>query len=132
MADQKAILKAGGKEIELPILSGTEGQDVIDVRTLGQHGYFTYDPGFMATGSCESAITYIDGAAGVLLHRGFPIEELAHRLKKNMKNSNQRLHATPWYMSKLTCSSMASATMPTLWQCYAVRLVVCHLSITAT
>jgi|GEM_PF-3103389 len=42
MADQKAILKAGGKEIELPILSGTEGQDVIDVRTLGQHGYFTY------------------------------------------------------------------------------------------
>ena len=77
MADQKAILKAGGKEIELPILSGTEGQDVIDVRTLGQHGYFTYDPGFMATGSCESAITYIDGAAGVLLHRGFPIEELA-------------------------------------------------------
>jgi hypothetical protein len=51
MADQKAILKAGGKEIELPILSGTEGQDVIDVRSLGQHGYFTYDPGFMATGS---------------------------------------------------------------------------------
>ncbi|MEE3055560.1 MAG: citrate synthase, partial [Pseudomonadota bacterium] len=77
MADQKAILKAGGKEIELPILSGTEGQDVIDVRTLGQHGYFTYDPGFMATGSCESSITYIDGAQGVLLHRGFPIEELA-------------------------------------------------------
>ena len=77
MADQKAILKAGGKEIELPILSGTEGQDVIDVRSLGQHGYFTYDPGFMATGSCESAITYIDGSAGVLLHRGFPIEELA-------------------------------------------------------
>ncbi len=58
-------------------MSGTEGQDVIDVRTLGQHGYFTYDPGFMATGSCESSITYIDGAQGVLLHRGFPIEELA-------------------------------------------------------
>ncbi|AYA64382.1 citrate synthase [Alteromonas sp. RKMC-009] len=77
MADQKAILKAGDKEIELPILSGTEGQDVIDVRSLGAHGYFTFDPGFMATGSCESAITYIDGAAGVLLHRGYPIEELA-------------------------------------------------------
>ncbi|WP_137167057.1 citrate synthase [Salinimonas lutimaris] len=77
MADQKAILKAGDKEIELPILSGTEGQDVIDVRSLGAHGYFTYDPGFLATGSCESEITYIDGAKGVLLHRGYPIEELA-------------------------------------------------------
>lgn len=77
MADQKAILKAGDIEIELPILSGTEGQDVIDVRSLGAHGYFTFDPGFMATGSCESSITYIDGAKGVLLHRGYPIEELA-------------------------------------------------------
>ena len=77
MADQKAILKAGDKEIELPILSGTEGQDVIDIRTLGANGYFTFDPGFMATGSCESSITYIDGAKGVLLHRGYPIEELA-------------------------------------------------------
>ncbi|MBU2976970.1 citrate synthase [Alteromonas sp. C1M14] len=77
MADQKAILKAGDIEIELPILSGTEGQDVIDVRSLGANGYFTFDPGFMATGSCESSITYIDGAKGVLLHRGYPIEELA-------------------------------------------------------
>lgn len=77
MADKKAILKAGDKEIELPILSGTAGQDVIDIRALGKHGYFTYDPGFLATGSCESTITFIDGAKGVLLHRGFPIEELA-------------------------------------------------------
>ena len=77
MADQKAILKAGDKEIELPILSGTAGQDVIDIRALGKHGYFTYDPGFLATGSCESSITFIDGAEGVLLHRGFPIDELA-------------------------------------------------------
>ena len=77
MANKKAILKAGDKEIELPILSGTEGQDVIDVRALGAQGYFTFDPGFMATGSCESEITYIDGANGVLLHRGYPIEELA-------------------------------------------------------
>lgn len=77
MADKKAILKVDGKEVELPILQGTAGQDVIDVRTLGATGYFTYDPGFMATGSCESAITYIDGAEGVLLHRGFPIGELA-------------------------------------------------------
>ena len=77
MADKKAILKIDGKEVELPILQGTAGQDVIDVRTLGETGYFTYDPGFMATGSCESSITYIDGAEGVLLHRGFPIGELA-------------------------------------------------------
>lgn len=77
MADKNAILKVDGKEVELPILQGTAGQDVIDVRTLGSTGYFTYDPGFMATGSCESSITYIDGAEGVLLHRGFPIGELA-------------------------------------------------------
>ncbi|GGD74385.1 citrate synthase [Lacimicrobium alkaliphilum] len=77
MADKKAIMKVGDKEIELPILSGTAGNDVIDVRPLGANGYFTFDPGFMATGSCESDITYIDGANGVLLHRGYSIEELA-------------------------------------------------------
>ncbi len=77
MADNKAILKVDNKEVELPILKGTAGQDVKYVRTLGSTGYFTYDPGFMATGSCESSITYIDGAEGVLLHRGFPIGELA-------------------------------------------------------
>lgn len=77
MADNIAVLKVGDKEIELPILSGTAGNDVIDVRSLGANGYFTYDPGFMATGSCESSITYIDGAKGILLHRGYSIEELA-------------------------------------------------------
>lgn len=77
MADKKATLQAGDKELELPILSGTAGHDVIDIRTLGANGYFTYDPGFMATASCESSITYIDGAKGILLHRGYSIEELA-------------------------------------------------------
>ncbi len=77
MAEKKAILKAGDAEIELPILSGVAGNDVIDIRTLGSSGYFTYDPGFLATGSCESSITFIDGAKGVLLHRGYSIEELA-------------------------------------------------------
>lgn len=77
MADNKAILKAGDKVVELPILSGTAGFDVIDIRSLGANGYFTYDPGFMATGSCESSITFIDGAKGILLHRGYSIEELA-------------------------------------------------------
>jgi citrate synthase len=79
MADKKARLTVDGidQPIELPVLSGTLGTDVIDVRGLGSHGVFTYDPGFMSTGSCESAITYIDGDAGVLLHRGYPIAELA-------------------------------------------------------
>ncbi|PAJ73642.1 citrate (Si)-synthase [Pseudoalteromonas sp. NBT06-2] len=80
MADKKAVLHIDGLEpIELPIYSGTAGQDVIDVRTLGAHNHFTYDPGFMSTGSCESAITFIDGAKGVLLHRGYPIDQLAEQ-----------------------------------------------------
>jgi citrate synthase len=80
MADKKATVHIDGLDpIELPIYSGTAGQDVIDVRTLGSHGYFTFDPGFMSTGSCESAITYIDGAKGVLLHRGYAIDELAEK-----------------------------------------------------
>jgi citrate synthase len=79
MADRKARLTVDGIDevIELPILSGTLGTDVIDVRGLGAKGVFTYDPGFMSTGSCESAITYIDGEAGILLHRGYPIAQLA-------------------------------------------------------
>lgn len=77
MADNKAILKVGDDEVELPILSGTAGHDVIDVRALGKIGKFTFDPGFMATGSCESEITFIDGEKGVLLHRGYSIEDLA-------------------------------------------------------
>lgn len=77
MADRKATLQIDGQSIELPVLSPKAGKDVVDVRTLGKHGYFTFDPGFLATGSCESAITYIDGENGVLLHRGYPIGELA-------------------------------------------------------
>ncbi|MFB9146561.1 citrate synthase [Halomonas alkalicola] len=79
MADRKATLTVDGldKTIELPVYSGTLGPDVIDVRGLGAEGLFTYDPGFMATSSCQSAITYIDGGKGTLLHRGFPIDQLA-------------------------------------------------------
>ncbi|GLX87297.1 citrate synthase [Thalassotalea loyana] len=78
MADSKASLSIDGKVIaELPILKGSAGYDVIDIRTLGGAGYFTYDPGFLATASCESAITYIDGGNGVLQHRGYPIASLA-------------------------------------------------------
>ncbi len=66
------------KSIELPVIKGTMGPDVIDVRSLYKDsGMFTHDPGFMSTSSCESSITYIDGNKGVLLHRGYSIEDLA-------------------------------------------------------
>jgi citrate synthase len=73
-----AKLTAGGSDFEFPVLSGSVGPDVIDIRKLyGQTGMFTYDPGFTSTASCESALTYIDGDEGVLLHRGYPIGQLA-------------------------------------------------------
>ena len=74
-----ARLTVDGKEIELPMYQGSEGPDVIDVGKLTSLGYFTYDPGFVSTASCDSEITYIDGDAGVLLHRGYPIEQLAEQ-----------------------------------------------------
>ncbi|UYM18880.1 citrate synthase [Endozoicomonas euniceicola] len=77
MAEKKALLSIEGKELELPVYSGSTGPDVIDVRSLTANGYFTYDPGFVSTASCESRITYIDGNRGILLHRGYPIEQLA-------------------------------------------------------
>jgi citrate synthase len=67
-----------GKTYTLPVLPGTTGPEVIDIRKLyADSGYFTYDPGFTSTGSCESKITYIDGDEGILLHRGYAIEDLA-------------------------------------------------------
>ncbi len=65
------------KPIELPILSGTLGNDVIDIRALGKNDVFTYDPGFMSTAACSSNITFIDGEKGLLYYRGYPIEQLA-------------------------------------------------------
>jgi citrate synthase len=76
----KASLTAGGKTVELPVYSGTVGPDVVDIGKLyAQTGMFTLDPGFTSTASCESQITYIDGDAGVLLHRGYPIDQLAEQ-----------------------------------------------------
>lgn len=63
--------------IELPVLKGSLGTDVIDIRSLGKHGYFTFDPGFMSTAACTSGITFIDGEQGLLYYRGYPIEQLA-------------------------------------------------------
>ncbi|WP_422137092.1 citrate synthase [Endozoicomonas sp. ALD040] len=77
MAEKKATLSIDGKQLELPVHTGSLGPDVVDVRSLTANGLFTYDPGFVSTASCESKITYIDGEKGVLLHRGYPIEQLA-------------------------------------------------------
>jgi len=81
MAEKKAQLSVDGidETIDLPIYEGTTGPDVVDVRSLVSKGVFTYDPGFMSTASCESKITYIDGGNGVLLYRGYPIEQLAEK-----------------------------------------------------
>ena len=75
-----ATLTYGDKSVELPVLAGSTGPDVIDIRKLyGATDAFTYDPGFTSTASCESALTFIDGDKGVLLHRGYPIDQLASK-----------------------------------------------------
>jgi citrate synthase len=86
MDDQKpastgpATLNVNGQAINLPMIKGTMGPDVVDIRKLyGEADVFTYDPGFTSTAACESAITFIDGDKGVLLHRGYPIEQLAEK-----------------------------------------------------
>ena len=82
--DKKVIKKtvkinlSNDKKVDLPVIESTLGPNVLDVRDLyKQTGYFTFDPGFLSTGSCESKITFIDGEKGILLHRGYTIEELA-------------------------------------------------------
>ncbi len=80
LSDQKATLSFsdGKPSVDLPVYHGNIGPDVIDIRKLyGQTGMFTYDPGFLSTAACQSAITYIDGDKGELLYRGYPIEQLA-------------------------------------------------------
>jgi|SRR5215217_571588 len=76
----KAVLTIGDKSFDLPILKGSTGPDVVDVRKwYADSDTFTFDPGFTSTASCESKITYIDGDAGILLHRGYPIDQLAEK-----------------------------------------------------
>ena len=77
---KKATLTVEGKTVDFPVLSGSVGPDVIDISKLyAQTGMFTYDPGFTSTGSCDSKITYLDGDAGILMYRGYPIEQLAEK-----------------------------------------------------
>jgi len=76
--DAYRLVSPDGTETELPAHTGTIGPDVIDIgRLYREHGVFTYDPGFVATGSCKSDITFIDGEKGVLMYRGYPVEQLA-------------------------------------------------------
>ena len=78
--ERTATLTVDGKTVEFPVMTGTHGQDVIDIRTLGgKTGLFTYDSGFLSTASCKSKITFIDGDKGELLYRGYPIEQLAEK-----------------------------------------------------
>ena len=80
MSDEIAKLTIGDKTFEFPILSGSVGPDVIDIRALySKTGLFTYDPGFTSTAACDSTITYIDGDKGELMYRGYPIEQLAEK-----------------------------------------------------
>ncbi len=76
--DVYRLIGPDGKESELPVHKGTTGPDVVDISGLyREHGVFTYDPGFVATGSCASDITFIDGEEGILMYRGYPVEQLA-------------------------------------------------------
>ena len=85
-------LATDGGELSYPLLEGSVGPDVIDIRKLyGETGKFTYDPGFTSTASCQSAITYIDGDEGILLHRGYPIDQLAEQ-------SSFIAHANPQWL----------------------------------
>ena len=78
MADGQATLNLGDESHRFPVRQGSVGPDVVDIRKLyAETGAFTYDPGFTSTAACESAITYIDGDQGILLHRGYPIDQLA-------------------------------------------------------
>ena len=78
--EEIAKLELGGQQIELPIITGTENEKAIDISTLrSKTGYITLDRGFKNTGSCKSAITFLNGEEGVLRYRGYPIEQLAEK-----------------------------------------------------
>ncbi len=82
MSDHRVIItdENSGKSLELPVIKGTEGEPTLEIKSLPSSlGYFTYDPGFTATASCTSGITFIDGGKGILRYRGYPIEQLAEK-----------------------------------------------------
>ena len=136
MTEKTATLGVEGTNHQFMLLDGTVGPEVIDIRKLyGETGMFTYDPGFTSTASCKSAITYIDGEAGILLHRGYPIDQLAENstfmevaylllhaelpTRRSWTSSSTRSAATPWSTSSSRPFTGASAGMPTRWRCCA-------------
>ena len=131
-AQQTATLTVDGQSFELPILSGSMGPRAIDVRPLyTQTDKFTFDPGFMSTAACQSSITYVDGETGVLLYRGYPIEQLirqcdflevAHLLlhgelpnATSGTNSKASSSTRRWCMSSWRGSIRASDAMRIRW-----------------
>ena len=126
MSVTSASLKIGDKSVDLPVKAGTIGPSVVDIGKLyAQTGMFTYDPGFTSTASTESKITYIDGDEGVLLYRGYPIDQLAEHgdfletcyllLYGELPTAAQKAEfdyasrATRWCMSRWRASSRGSA-----------------------
>ena len=134
MSAETGSLSIGGKSINLPQKDAVIGPSVLDISKLyGQSGMFTYDPGFTSTASCESQITYIDGDEGVLLYRGYPIEQLAEqglvpgdllpycstascRRPNSSPTSTSASSATRWCTSRCRGSSRASVATRIRWR----------------
>ena len=122
MTQRTATLTIDGRTIELPILEGTLGPDVIDTRALGSQGYFTYDPGFLSTASCSSDVTFIDGDEGLLYYRGYPIEQLAEKsdflevsyllLNGELPNAEQKKN----FVGKVTTQTMLHDQMANFYR----------------
>lgn len=142
-----AKFNIASKEFDYPVMSGSIGPDVVDIRKLyAQTGAFTYDPGFTSTASCRSELTYIDGDEGVLLHRGYPIGELAENSSfmevaylllngelpsgTSCRPSPTPSRAIPWCMSSWRRSSVASAATRIRWRSCAASSARCRPSIT--
>ena len=132
-----------GRSVELPVLHGTIGPRVVDIRQLyARTGCFTYDPGFMATAACRSSITYIDGDEGILMYRGYPIQELAEKSDflevaylllngelPNTKEKAQFVHDITHHTmvhEQLRSFSRASAATRTRWRSCAASLARCR------
>jgi citrate synthase len=133
VGNKRKLSTGAASDFEYPVLSGSVGPDVVDIRKLyGQTGMFTYDPGFTSTASCESALTYIDGDEGVLLHRGYPIGQLAEHSsfmevcylllngelpsQAELAEFSTRSPATPCCTNSLPPSIAVSAAMRTRWR----------------
>ena len=110
---RNATLNVDGKTIDLPIYSGSIGPEVIDIRSLyAKTGMFTFDPGFVSTAACKSDITYIDGDEGVLLYRGYPIEQLAHEVRFPRGGLSDPAGGTAQQPRRRPSSTASSRTTP--------------------